>query len=104
MAAVSPRSAVKAASSSSTAKQRALSRVEFVAALVSVAIRKFVIPQIVSDVSDALEKLFREHIVAQLGDRLPTPDDLRRDHLYIEETDDALEAHLQRALAALAEA
>ena len=44
-------------------------------------------------VSDALEKLFREHILRHLGRRLSPPDELRQSTLYTEEMEDALKAH-----------
>ena len=75
------------------AKKNALGRVEFVAALVVVAINKYVRSGALADVSEAVDRLFTDQIVRKLGPKLPVPDDLRGKHLYTQEVAEVLESH-----------
>ena len=72
-------------------RKKALTRVEFVLALVHIAIRKYVMPGAIEDVSKAFEQLLMEDIRLQLS-QFPDPDTTRRYVCYTEQVCDTLEA------------
>jgi len=64
-------------------RKRALGRVEFIIGIVWIAIRKYVMPGKIEDVSDALERLLRNDISTRLGvTAFPDPDTIRRCYCY----------------------
>ena len=69
-----------------------LTRHAFVAALVKVAICKYMVNGMYGDVSDAVERLFRA-IATQVGSQLPVSDAFRREQCYTEEMSDVLLKH-----------
>lgn len=72
---------------SGTSKLKALGRVEFMAALVRVAINKYVASgkdDAVSDVSEALNRLFADDIIPTIGNTTPMPDSFRCNVAYTE--------------------
>ena len=71
----------------------ALSRVEFMVALVHVAIHRYVLAGEVSNVADAVDSLFRAHLRLSLGTAFPPPDDFRRASAYTYEVHEVLCHH-----------
>jgi len=69
------------------------SRVEFISALVRVAIKRFLISGKTRDCSEALEKLFTDDIIPRLGHAVPAPDAFRRDYAYTRDVSLVLERH-----------
>jgi len=75
--------AVDASSGGKDSKNKALSRHEFLTCLVRLAVMKYVMPGLTSDVSDALNSLFVNNINPHLDPTIfASPDDFRRNHLY----------------------
>lgn len=73
-----------------------MDRVEFLAALVHVAIAKYVSPAIITDVSDSLAKLISVDIAARLeasGSVFAESNAFRVERCYIEEVDGSLRRH-----------
>ena len=63
-------------------KENALSRTEFLIALIHLAINKYVLTKAETDVSDALDRLIGIDITSQLTDAHAHPDSFRRAYLY----------------------
>ena len=74
-------------------KSKALDRVEFLFALVNLAINKYVRTKIIVDVSEAVERLFSVDIQAKMGSHLDDPNVFRRDELYSREVSAVLAFH-----------
>lgn len=78
-----------------------LNRVEFMVALVKMAIERFIRSKELTDVSDAVECLFVEFIQPALAvplagceqPRVPLPDSFRQQHCYTRQMSEQLEAH-----------
>ena len=66
----------------SVEKENALSRTEFLIALIHLAINKYVLTKAETDVSDALDRLIGIDITSQLTDAHAHPDSFRRAYLY----------------------
>jgi len=75
-----------------TSRQKALSRMEFVAALVRVAIKRRLLSA-TNDCSEALERLFTEDILPRIGHAVLAPDAFRRDYAYTREVSLVLERY-----------
>lgn len=74
-------------------KKKALSRVEFLACIVHLAVNKYVMPKKIPDVSEALRRLLSD-IETKLDEatfRRPNP--FRRDHCYVEDVTAVLWAY-----------
>ena len=69
---------------------KSIDRVEFLFALVKVAILKYIISGAMVDVSDALERLLSVELRAKLGPSLTPPDDYRQSVCYTEAVTDVL--------------
>ena len=64
---------------------KSLSRIEFIVALLRIAINKYVLSNQTKDVSDALDRLLSEDIAAALGDKIFLPDSFRKSICYTPE-------------------
>ena len=71
-------------------QKKAFSRTEFLVALVHIAINKYVLSGRMSDVSDAISKLFTVDIQPRIGVSIPVPDFFRYRHAYTEDVDKVL--------------
>jgi hypothetical protein len=71
-------------------KRQKLSRVEFMAALVQIAIKRFVDTKAMDDVSEALARFLSEDILAKLKSTHAPPNDFRLRHLYTREVDEVI--------------
>ena len=75
-------------------KRKALSRVEFTAALVYIAIYQYVQTGDIADVSEAVEKLLTKDLASRVDQRVNMdPNTFRRSTCYTREVTDVLEAH-----------
>lgn len=75
-------------------RQKAMSRVEFMAALIHMAINRYVRTKEMADVAEAVDQLLEMEIAARLHPRtMASPNDFRRQHLYTEEVSYVLEWH-----------
>jgi len=80
--------------------QHGLNRVEFHVCLLRVAIDRYIKTGAMKDVSDALCRLLKVEVSARLGKYLPMPDDFRKDHCYVNDTNLVLRSH-ERSLRAI---
>ena len=76
-------------------RENALSRNEFLIALVHLAINKYVLTKEVPDVSQALDRLLEVDITAQLTHAHGHPDCFRRTHLYSQPVAQVFQFHLK---------
>lgn len=86
--------AVDATSVGKDAKDKALSRVEFLTCLVRLAVMKYILPGKMADVSESVDELLRNDLGPYLDPTIfSTPDDFRREHLYSPEVAAVLLQH-----------
>jgi hypothetical protein len=76
-------------------RENALSRNEFLIALVHLAINKYVLTKEVPDVSKALDRLLEVDITAQLTHAHAHPDCFRRTHLYSQPVAQVFQFHME---------
>ena len=88
-------------------RKKALGRVEFILALVHIAILRYVLPGLIPDISQALDELLKRDIFLKIGvTSLPAPDALRRCYCYTRTMNSTLRKHevtLRRLFVGLAE-
>lgn len=78
------------ANAKDTDGDKSLSRVEFVVALLRIAINKYVLSKQTTDVSDALDRLLSEDIASSLGHKIFLPDAFRKSVAYTPEVSKVL--------------
>jgi hypothetical protein len=75
-------------------KRQKFSRVEFITALVSIAIKKYIDTKELTDVAEAISRLMTEVIVPKLRKGHTPPAEFRMRHLYSKAVSDAVSAQL----------
>lgn len=87
-------------------RSKALSRIEFMVGLVRLAVQKYVLSGLETDMSAALERVVGVDILSRMGNTLPDPDSFRLNHCYTQSVVNVLherETSLRNLFGALAQ-
>jgi len=68
-------------------------RFEFMELLIRVSMGKFLVPKVTAQLSEAVSKLFEEHLIPHLPEAAKTPADMFRHRLYCQEVEAAFLQH-----------